>query len=92
MKAQETLKIAASLISGARAKKHGDMFHSHDRIARFWSAYLGNTINAHDVACMMALLKIARTQCGETNPDDYIDIAGYAAIAGELVEIERVKE
>jgi hypothetical protein len=62
------------------------MFHSHDRIAKFWSSYIGQALNAHDVACMMALLKIARTQTGETNPDDYIDIAGYAAIAGELGE------
>jgi hypothetical protein len=86
MKAQETLKIAASLVSGDRAKKHGDMFHSHDRIAKLWSAYLGKKLEAHDVACLMALLKIARTQCGETNPDDHIDAAGYMAIAGELVE------
>jgi hypothetical protein len=86
MKAKETLEIAAKLVSGDRAKKHGDMFHSHDRIAKFWSAYLEKNIDAHDVACLMALLKIARTQCGETNSDDYIDMAGYAAIAGELVE------
>ncbi len=85
MKAQETLEIAASLISGDRAKKHGDMFQSHDCIAKFWSVYLGSTIDAHDVACMMALLKIARTQCGETNLDDHIDAAGYMAIAGELL-------
>ena len=90
MKALETLKVAASLISGDRAKKHGDMFHSHDLIAKFWSVYIDKTLEAHDVACMMALLKIARTQCGETNPDDYIDIAGYAGIAGELVgQLER---
>lgn len=85
MKAQETLKIASKLVSGDRAKQHGEKFDSHDRIAKFWSAYLGKKIDSHDVACMMALLKIARTQCGETNPDDYIDIAGYSAIAGELV-------
>ena len=91
MKAQETLKIASSLISGDRAKKHGDMFDSHDLIAKLWSVYIGKTIEAHDVACMMALLKIARTQCGETNPDDYVDAAGYAAIAGELVGSDIVK-
>ena len=86
MKLNETLKTAASLVSGDRAIKHGDKLHSHDRIARFWSAYIGQALDAHDVACMMVLLKIARTQSGETNSDDYIDIAGYAAIAGELVE------
>ena len=86
MQAQETLKIAASLVSGDRKEKHGDMFDSHDLVAKFWSVYLGKAIEAHDVACLMILLKIARTQCGETNPDDYVDAAGYAAIAGELVE------
>jgi hypothetical protein len=86
MKASETLETAASLISGDRKEKHGDMFHSHNLIAKFWTAYLGSTINAHDVACLMILLKVARTKCGEINPDDYIDMAGYAAIAGELVE------
>ena len=86
MKASETLETAASLVSVDRAKQHGDMFHSHDLIARFWSIYIGKNLDAHDVACLMALLKIARTQYGETNPDDYVDAAGYMAIAGELVE------
>jgi hypothetical protein len=85
VKAQETLKIAASLVSGDRAKKHGDMFHSHDLIAKLWSTYLGKDLDAHNVACMMALLKIARTQSGAFNPDDYVDICGYGAIAGELI-------
>ena len=92
MKAQETFKIAASLVSGDRARKHGDMFHSHDLIAKFWSVYLEKTLDAHDVACLMVLLKLARTQCGEINLDDYVDICGYGAIAGEIVETERVKE
>ncbi len=85
MKAQETLKTAASLISGDRARKHGDAQENHDNIARLWSAYLGKNLDAHDVACMMVLLKIARTQTGAINPDNYVDMAGYAAIAGELV-------
>ena len=37
-----------------------------------------------DVANMMALLKIARTQAGQHNPDDYVDACGYSAIAGEI--------
>ena len=32
----------------------------------------------------MVLLKIARTQAGEHNTDDYIDACGYSAIAGEI--------
>jgi hypothetical protein len=35
---------------------------------------------------MMALLKIARTQAGHHNIDDYVDACGYSAIAGEIAE------
>jgi hypothetical protein len=34
MKAKETLEIAAKLVSGDRAKKHGDMFLFHDSSLR----------------------------------------------------------
>jgi hypothetical protein len=32
----------------------------------------------------MELLKVGRRLCGSFNPDDYIDGAGYAAVAGEI--------
>jgi hypothetical protein len=38
----------------------------------------------HDVAIMMALLKLARTQTGTYNRDDYVDAAGYVALAHRL--------
>ena len=35
---------------------------------------------------MMMLLKVARSQTGAAaEPDHYVDMCGYAAIAGELV-------
>ena len=37
-----------------------------------------------DVALMMALLKIARATTSD-NMDNLIDLAGYAACAGELI-------
>ena len=39
----------------------------------------------------MCLLKIARTQLGKNRIDNYVDLVGYAAIAGELSK-ERKKE
>jgi len=33
---------------------------------------------------MMALLKVARTQLGGFNPDDYCDAAAYLDLAREL--------
>lgn len=41
------------------------------------------------VAELMLLLKIARTVTSPTE-DSYIDLIGYAAIAGEFAELERI--
>ena len=37
------------------------------------------------------LLKIARTQAGSHNIDDYVDACGYAAIAGEIAQARENK-
>ena len=85
---------ASGLVSIDRAATHGDFRRNHANIGALWTAYLCArfsdkhciTLNAHDVACMMALLKIARTMLGAHNPDDYVDACGYAAIAGGIAE------
>lgn len=40
-------------------------------------------ITPKDVAVMMGLLKVARIATG-SNPDSFVDLAGYAACAGEI--------
>lgn len=82
--AAHTLKTAADLVGGDRNATHGDKTETHAGIASLWSAYLGVEITARQVALMMCLLKIARTKSGKFNEDDYIDLAGYAGIAGEI--------
>lgn len=104
MQAVEICSKAAELVGGDRAKTHGNKKVNHDAIARLWNAYLVNaeviidgdgfgasqTLTATDVALMMALLKIARTQSGGTHHDDnYLDLAGYAGVAGEIAAVER---
>jgi hypothetical protein len=37
---------------------------------------------------MMGLLKVARTQTGSMNRDDWVDGVAYLAIAGEVMEQE----
>jgi hypothetical protein len=49
----------------------------HNMIAELWSAYLGDTITAWDVARMMILLKIARDKF-TPKEDNLVDICGYA--------------
>jgi hypothetical protein len=98
-KAGEILETARQLVDGDRARTHGDKVDNHVCIAELWNAYLrlqlrhagvdipGVIVDPIDVATMMILLKVARTVSGgEHNLDNYIDAAGYAAVAGEIAE------
>lgn len=91
--AEQIALRAAELVGGDRQKTHGDKVENHQNIADLWNAYLGGRINPplspRDVALLMALLKIARTKIGDHNLDDYTDLAGYAAVAGEIAERTR---
>ena len=90
MNTTDILKKTEKLVSGDRGAKHGDMVATHENIARLWSSYLQNKFKLNlnllpeDVANLMTLLKIARTQGGKFNIDNFVDACGYAAIAGEI--------
>ena len=84
MDTKEFLKKADTLISGQRHKDYGDKTKNHKNIAKLWTAYLDVLVEAHDVAIMMSLLKVARTKLGDVSEDTYIDMAAYGAIAGEI--------
>ena len=81
---KEILSEATRLVGADRQKDYGDKVENHNNIAKLWSAYLDVKIEAHDVAIMMALLKMARTKLGAVSKDTYIDMAAYGAIAGEI--------
>lgn len=83
MKREEILNTAGRLISQDRAATYGDAKESHQRIADLWATYLGVSITAKDVAALMVLLKISRSK-GAKHVDNWIDVAGYAALAGEM--------
>ena len=91
LKAKDILNKTLDLVTGSRSKQNGDIEKNHSNIARLWTAYLTNKgivseLTPLDVAIMMSLLKIARSQGGKYNVDDYIDLVGYGSIAGELAE------
>ena len=92
MNTTDILKKTEKLVSKDREDKHGNKIINHENIARLWSAYFQNKYKINiivlpeDVANLMTLLKIARTQAGKHNLDDYIDACGYSAIAGEIAE------
>ena len=92
--AHEICAQAADIISGDREETHGAKERSFETIARFWNIYLNGKagpLRPSDVASMMALLKIARSLHGRYNPDDFVDLAGYAGIAGELASIDEAQ-
>ena len=84
------LAEADRIINGDRQRDYGDRQQSFDAIASLWSAYLGVSVAATDVAHLMILLKISRaTTGGNTGKrDSYVDMAGYAALAYGLDDEE----
>ena len=86
-KTKEILEETINIVTGQRQEDYGDKVVNHRNIAELWSAYLDTQIAPHDVAICMLLVKVARLKNRKTE-DCYIDMAGYAAIAGEIYEQE----
>ena len=85
MTRKELLGAAAKCVVGDREEDYGSPEQNFERIAAFWSTYLGIAdITAKDVAAMLALLKIARIASGHAKSDNWVDLAGYAACGGEI--------
>jgi hypothetical protein len=80
------LAEAEKCVCTDREQQYGAIENNFALIARLWREYLDTDkpITAHDVAMMMALLKIARIATGTFKEDSYVDLAGYAACAGEI--------
>ena len=77
------LKGADEAVNGDRNAQYGDPRQDFIRTAGMWSAYLGVEVLAHDVAAMMALLKVSRIRWSPNKQDSWMDLAGYAACGYE---------
>jgi len=91
MQAVDLIARAGELVGGDRAATHGDKHRNFSNIAALWNAFIaaknGAALDASDVGIMMTLLKIARTQSGAVNADDYIDAVGYIACSAEIASM-----
>lgn len=85
---KELLNAAEQIVCADRETQYGSPEDNFATIAGFWSAYLDKTLSAKDVAVMMCLFKIGRIKTGQHKADNYIDLIGYAACAGEVSAIE----
>lgn len=91
----EILEAARVCVCGEREHDYGTPEDNFTTIGLLWGVYLNaahpeytkafpfNGITAKDVATMMALLKVASIATG-SSPDSFVDLAGYAACAGEI--------
>ena len=91
---------AADTIDGDRNETYGGPESSFSTIAELWVSYLEaiewtpptspGGLAPHDVAAMLALLKIARIAgSGGTHKDSWLDLAGYAACGWETVDVPK---
>ena len=80
------LDAAEKCVCNDRQDQYGKPEDSFGAIADLWTAYLGTgkEIDPVDVANMMILLKIGRAKENPKHQDNWVDIAGYAACAGEI--------
>ena len=93
MDRKEILEAAVSCVCGQREEDYGTPENNFETISLLWGVYLRsahpdlhipiNGITPKDVGIMMALLKIARIATGKSC-DSFVDLAGYAACAGEI--------
>ena len=67
---------------------YGSPEENFSSVAALWNAMLGDKlageISAADVAMMMCCLKLARLKATPDHTDSAVDLAGYAALLGEV--------
>jgi len=85
MTRSDILSKADQCVNGQREEDYGTPEDSFQDIADLWTSYVGlYEFSPCDVANMLILMKIARSRNGFKHADNWIDIAGYAACAGEI--------
>lgn len=82
----EVLLGAEALVNGDRNVQYGDPRADFKRTAAMWAAYLGTDVAPHDVAALMALLKVSRIRWSPSKLDSWTDLAGYAACGWDCAE------
>lgn len=83
----KVLAEAMRVINGERQDIYGAPERSFERIANYWTEYLGDQmtdrITPQDVAMMMTLFKVAR-EANQHKRDNIIDAAGYLGIYADM--------
>lgn len=91
----DVLDEAKLYVTKDRNSSYDEPENNFARIANLWDAYLSDTgygaddagLHPHDVAIMMALMKIARLEYDPYNRDSWVDAIGYLACGAECAEV-----
>ena len=83
------LDEARVLINGPRANDYGESQINHERIATMWSIICKTEITPEQVIACMIAVKLARLSENISKSDSWVDIIGYAALGGEMVNEKR---
>ena len=79
------LEEAEKLINGPRDKEYGPAKFNNERIAKIWSVILAREVTPEEVVACMIGVKLARLAESIGHDDSWIDIIGYAALGGEII-------
>lgn len=86
----EILNTAKSLTEGDRNKAYGSPHENLTCYAGLVENYLqlrgSENLTSVDGAILNVLAKVSRVAANPNHPDNYVDMAAYAAIAGECAE------
>ena len=87
MKASEILQTATDTIAD-RGLSYGHPADNLQHTAMLLSAYLQIPIHDYQVAGIMVLVKLARTNQSAQKLDNWVDLCSYGALGGELALTE----
>ena len=87
MKANEILLTSSETISD-RGLSYGHPADNLQHTAMLLSAYLQTPIHDYQIAGIMVLVKLARTNQSADKLDNWVDMAAYAALGGQLATEE----
>jgi len=87
---EQLLKDAIGIVTKDRNNIYGPPEDSFKVIAAYWDVYLKHskvaTVDAADVAIMMALMKMGRLTFNKRHRDSAVDAAGYLACLQEALQ------
>jgi hypothetical protein len=87
MKASEILQTATDTIS-ERGLSYGHPADNLQHTAMLISAYLQMPVHDYQVAGIMVLVKLARTNQSAQHLDNWVDLCSYGSLGGQLATEE----